>query len=60
MASGENVLWTVDKSNVYGKVVGRFVFRTFDAADRFKKKKHRNSKVFIYHAPQRATWGPEQ
>lgn len=66
MASGENVLWTVEKHGqrgtmaYSGKVYATFVFRTRKAALEFAEAKNRKSKRYWYTSPKRATWGPEQ
>lgn len=61
MASGENVLYVVEKRRYHTKrIVGRFLFRTRAAAKAFSDERNITSKTFEYMEPQRATWGPEQ
>jgi hypothetical protein len=70
MATGENILWIVEKKQVSGAWESdkpwakpkRFVFRTLAAAKAFveKKRKNNRNRHMMYYSPLRATWGPEQ
>lgn len=58
MSSGENVLWIVERIGPSGAISSK-VFRTREAARRYKEQKEKGSSASIYHL-RRATWGPEQ
>ena len=62
MASGENVLWVVDRvRSDDGKVLKSFVFRSRAAANQYSWDKYHAQKLFAYiYKVKRATWGPEQ
>lgn len=62
MASGENVLWVVDRvRSDDGKILKSYVFRTRDAAKIYAYDKYQRQKEFIYlYNVSRAVWGPEQ
>jgi hypothetical protein len=60
MATGENVLWVVEKRWRQSTYVDkRWVFRTREAAQDFASYKEARAKLFRYNV-YRATWGPEQ
>lgn len=62
MASGENVLWVVDRVRASDlKILKSYVFRTRDAAKVYAYDRQAKQKVSAYlYDVKRATWGPEQ
>ena len=67
MATGENVLWIVERTIYNADIkLKTFVFRTRKAAtdwireERKKNDSSRNRHFRCYHGPIRATWGPNE